>query len=119
MRGYGGAHLDPEELKKARLDRGLIRRAWRFAKPYHGLLRLYSVLIVLAALLGTVPPFIFKQLIDAATAGNSSNVDVWALAAVAMAGITTGLSLLNRWFGARIGEGLIYDLRVALYDHVQ
>ena len=119
MRGYGGAHLDPEELKKAKLDRSLIRRAWRFAKPYHGVLRLYSACIVLAALLGTVPPFIFKQLIDAATASNTGRVDLWALAAIGMAAVTTGLSLLNRWFGARIGEGLIYDLRVALYDHVQ
>jgi ATP-binding cassette subfamily B protein len=119
MRGYGGIHLDPEELKKARLDRGMARRAWRFAKPYHSILRVYSALIVLAALLGTVPPFIFKQLIDAAESHNGHQVDVWALAAVAMACLTTGLSLLNRWFGARIGEGLIYDLRVALYDHVQ
>lgn len=119
MRGYGGAHLDPEELKKARLDRGLARRAWTFARPYHRMLRVYSAAIVLAALLGTVPPFIFKQLIDSAQAHNAHRVDIWALAAVAMAGVTTGLSLLNRWFGARIGEGLIYDLRVQLYDHVQ
>lgn len=119
MRGYGGAHIDPEELKKARLDRGLIKRAWRFAKPYHRVLRVYSACIVLAALLGTVPPFIFKQLVDAATSRNTGRVDLWALAAVAMAAVTTGLTLLNRWFSARIGEGIIYDLRVALYDHVQ
>jgi ATP-binding cassette subfamily B protein len=119
VRGYGGAHLDPDELKKARLDRGLAKRAWRFAKPYHGMLRIYSVVIVVAALLGTVPPFIFKQLIDSATAHKPSQVNLWALAAVAMAGVTTGLSMVNRWLGARIGEGLIYDLRVALYDHVQ
>ncbi|MDQ1437938.1 MAG: ATP-binding cassette, subfamily bacterial [Acidimicrobiaceae bacterium] len=119
MRGYAGVHIDPDELKKARLDRSLIRRAWRFARPYHRMLRFYSALIVLAALLGTIPPFIFKQLVDAATAHQAHRVDVWALAAVGMAGLTTGLSLLNRWFGARIGEGLIYDLRVELYDHVQ
>jgi ATP-binding cassette subfamily B protein len=119
VRGYASAHLDPEELKKARLDRGLVRRAWQFARPYHRMLRVYSVLIVLAALLGTVPPFIFKQLIDAAQARDANHVNVWAAAAIGMAGLTTGMSLLNRWFGARIGEGLIYDLRVALYDHVQ
>jgi ATP-binding cassette subfamily B protein len=119
VRFYGGNHIDPEELKKARLDRGLLRRAWRFAKPYHRMLRVYSAFIVLGALLGTVPPFIFKQLIDAATGHHPHAVDLWAAAAIAMAGVTTGLSLVSRWFGARIGEGLIYDLRVALYDHVQ
>jgi ATP-binding cassette subfamily B protein len=119
VRFYSASHLDPEELKKAKLDRGLLRRAWRFAKPYHGKLRLYSVAIVVAALLGTIPPFIYKRLIDAATSHQPHRVDVWAAAAIAMAALNTGLSLVNRWFSARIGEGLIYDLRVALYDHVQ
>src|SRR5581483_8778973 len=119
MRGWGGIHLDPEELKKAKIDRGQLRRAWRFAKPYHRMLEVYSVLIVLAALLGTLPPLIFKKLIDSAVVHQTPSVDRWALAAVGMAAVTTGLSLVNRWFGARIGEGLINDLRVALYDHVQ
>ena len=119
MRGFGGVHLDPEELKKLRLDRGLTRRAWHFAKPYHRVLRVYALAIVVAAILGPIAPLIFQALINAAVDGHTRDVDVWALAAIAMAGITTGLSLLNRWFGARIGEGLIYDLRVALYDHVQ
>jgi ATP-binding cassette subfamily B protein len=119
VRFYGAAHLTDEELKQARLDRGLLRRAWRFARPYQGMLRFYTAAIVVAALLGTVPPFIYKRLIDAATARHAHQVDLWAAAAVAMAALNTGLSLVNRWFGARIGEGLIYDLRVALYDHVQ
>ena len=38
---------------------------------------------------------------------------------VALALTMTGISLVNRWLGSRIGEGLIYDLRTALYDHVQ
>ena len=41
------------------------------------------------------------------------------MAAVAVAVAITGLNLVNRWLGSTIGEGLIYDLRVALYDHVQ
>ena len=38
---------------------------------------------------------------------------------VAFAIATTVLSLINRWLGSIIGEGIIYDLRTALYDHVQ
>ena len=41
------------------------------------------------------------------------------MTAVVVAVVITGLNLVNRWLGSRIGEGLIYDLRVALYDHVQ
>jgi ATP-binding cassette subfamily B protein len=46
-------------------------------------------------------------------------VAVLATTAVALAFADAFLSLLQRWFSARMGEGLIYDLRVQLFDHVQ
>ncbi len=48
-----------------------------------------------------------------------SQVDLLAAAMVGVALATTALSLVNRWFGSVIGEGIIYDLRVKLYEHVQ
>src|SRR6202008_1981578 len=50
---------------------------------------------------------------------NMHVVDVLAAAMVGLALATTALSLVNRWFASWIGEGIIYDLRVQLYDHVQ
>ena len=82
----------------------------------------YLGTIVLAAFAGTLPPLVFKALIDNALPPDNSDpglVNLLFVAAVALAVVITALNLVNRWLGSRIGEGLIYDLRVALFDHVQ
>jgi len=67
-----------------------------------------------------LPPLVFKRLIDhALPSRNDREVTLLFLAAVALALIQTGLNLVGRWFGAFIGEGIIYDLRSKLYAHVQ
>jgi len=114
--------LDPEELKNAKVDRATVGRAWGFARAYRGHLIAYLGTIVLAALVGTLPPLVFKALIDNALPPGHRDPGLvnWLFAAaVALAVVITGLNLVNRWLGSRIGEGLIYDLRIALYDHVQ
>jgi ATP-binding cassette subfamily B protein len=116
------ARLDPEEIKKAKVRVATLRRAWGFARAYRRHLAAYLGTIVLAALVGTLPPLIFKALIDGALPPAPPDPDLvnrLFVAAVAVAVLVTILNLVNRWLGARIGEGLIYDLRVALYDHVQ
>ena len=117
MRYFRGADIDVEN---ATFDRATTRRAWTFVRPYRTMLLLYLGAIVVSAVLGVVPPLIFKQLIDHAIPDRDLGaVNLLAVAAVGLAVVITGLSLLQRWFGARIGEGVIYDLRVALYRHVQ
>ena len=114
--------LDSEELKKAKVDRATLGRAWGFARAYRGHLIAYLGTIVLAALVGTLPPLVFKALIDNALPPGHRDpglVNWLFVAAVAVAVVITGLNLVNRWLVSKIGEGLIYDLRVALYDHVQ
>src|ERR1041384_4729701 len=73
------------------------------------------------AVMGILPPLVLKALVDRAVDGRltTGGVNLLVVAAVAIALTMTGLGLLNRWLGSRIGEGLIYDLRVALYRHVQ
>ena len=117
MRYRRGADID---LENAKLDRAVARRAWAFVQPYRTMLLLYLAAIVVSSVMGVLPPLVFKRLIDdAIPSGDLGAVNLLAVAAVGIAVVTTALSLLNRWFGARIGEGLIYDLRVALYRHVQ
>jgi ATP-binding cassette subfamily B protein len=114
--------LDPEEIRKAKVSRATLARAWGFARPYRWRLAAYLGTIALAALVGTLPPLIFKALIDGAlppAPADPGLVDRLFVAAVGVAVAITALNLVNRWLGSRIGEGLIYDLRVALYDHVQ
>ena len=120
MHHFRVGRMDPDELRQARISRSSLRRIWRFVSPYRTMLGLYLLAIVAAAVIGTLPPLLVKQLIDSAIPHHDLHqVDVLAAGMVALALVTTGISLVNRWFGSRIGEGIIYDLRTALYDHVQ
>ena len=120
MQRHGRLHS--AEVKDAKIDLATLRRAWGFARAYRGQLIAHLGTIVLAALVGTLPPLVFKVLIDNALPPGHRDpglVNWLVAAAVALAVAITGLNLVNRWLGSRIGEGLIYDLRVTLYNHVQ
>ncbi|HUJ66905.1 MAG TPA: ABC transporter ATP-binding protein, partial [Acidimicrobiales bacterium] len=121
MSGYRrGSRRDPAELKAANITKGTNKRILRFLRPYRGRLLLYLLVILAAAIVGSIPPLVVKALIDQGIEGHNLHVvDVLAAAMVGLALATTALSLLNRWFGSVIGEGIIFDLRSKLYDHVQ
>ena len=75
---------------------------------------------LLGALAFLVPPILFGRIIDdAIPLGDRRLLNVLAAIIVASALLEAGLSFIERWWSARIGEGLIFDLRVSLYDHVQ
>lgn len=108
------------DASDAHFDRGVLARAWRFGKRYRKKIFLYLVLILIASMVGVLPPLVFKRLIDVAIPDkNLRAVDLLFFAAVGLALLDMVLGLVNRWFSATIGEGLIFDLRVALYDHIQ
>jgi ATP-binding cassette, subfamily B, bacterial len=112
---------DPETVKGARLDPGVVRRVWRqFARPYRAMLTLFLATIVVDSLVALAPPLLFKRLIDRAIPHHDLGmVDRIGIVIVVLAFADAGLSIGQRWWSARIGEGLIFDLRSALYDHVQ
>ena len=121
MSGYRrGSRRDPAELKAANVTKGTNKRILRFLRPYRWRLLLYLLVILAAAIVGSIPPLVVKALIDKGINGHNLHVvDVLAAAMVGLALATTALSLLNRWFGSVIGEGIIFDLRSKLYNHVQ
>src|SRR6266511_2899179 len=103
-----------------KLSRGVVRRVWGYARVYRRQMFAFLATIGLLALLGVVPPLLVRTLINDAIPRHSFHlVDLIALAAVGVALANAGLSLAQRWFSARIGEGLIFDLRTSLFDHVQ
>ncbi len=115
---------DTDAVKDARLARTTARRVWGFARPYRGTIVVFLVAILAAALLGIVPPLIVRQILDhaipdAIDTGNRS--PIWWLAAIAVAAalLDAGLQIVQRWCSARVGEGLIADLRRSLYAKVQ
>jgi ATP-binding cassette subfamily B protein len=117
MHGMMGS--DPTAVRGVKLNREVLARVWRFARPYRGLLAAYLGVIVASALISLAPPLLFRQIVDDAIGHHDRGqlhilVGLVVLAALAEA----GLDLLDRYTSARIGEGVIYNLRVSLFDHV-
>jgi ATP-binding cassette subfamily B protein len=111
---------DPDSVRGHRVERDLVRRVLRLARPYRKLLVGFVLAVIATAGVAVVPPLLFRALLDDAVPQKDTQlVLALALAAVALAIASALLGLLQRWYSARIGEGLIYDLRVALFDHVQ
>ncbi len=111
---------DAEAVKGRTLDRAVGRRVLGFAAPYRRMIGAFVVVILIGALLSQVPALLFREIIDVAIVNSDRG------AVNLLAGLILGAALAEalvafgeRWWSARIGEGLIYDLRVALYDHVQ
>ena len=119
-----GPHMmlrnDAEAVRGKRLPKGALRRVWTFARPYRRSIVGFLASILLAALVALVPPFVFRAIIDTAIPEADRRL-IWILAAFAVSAavLDAGLAIAQRWYSARIGEGLIYDLRVALFDKVQ
>ena len=115
---------DPD-VKGQRLAPGTWRRIVRFAAPYHRQLAGFLAVIVVAAVAGVAQPLIFKKIIDDGigtsppATGRPGLVVALAFLVAGLALFDAVLSLVNRWYSARIGEGLIYDLRSQVYAHVQ
>jgi ATP-binding cassette subfamily B protein len=113
-------HTDTSAAEEASVDRVLVRRVLGWASPYRRQLVGFVLAIVAGSLLALVPPLVFKNIIDVTLpAGDTTRLTVQALLVVAAAAAATAVSLAERYWSSRIGEGLIYDLRVALFDHVQ
>ena len=113
-------HQDPEEVRGKGLDRDLVRHVVTLAAPYRWQLVGFLIAIVLEALLALVAPFVFKSIIDNTLPDKNTGLLVAQALLVVAAGRGTAVaSLFERRWSARIGEGLIYDLRIGLFDHVQ
>ncbi|MBO0848358.1 MAG: ABC transporter ATP-binding protein [Pseudonocardia sp.] len=123
------------ELENRSVPRGTLRRIWRFAAAYRRLVVVFLLLTVVSAVIGVLTPLLAGRVVDAivnessvsgtsiGTATRLSNAvgTVLTLAGTiaGLAVLDAGLGLATRWLSARIGEGLILDLRRAVFAHVQ
>lgn len=111
---------DAHAVKGARVKRESLRRVWRFAEPYRWKIFGFLGAIIGAALLGLAPPLLFRSILDKAIPQNDGGLITTLAIVLVLAAIGDAiLAITQRWLSASIGEGLIYDLRVALFDKVQ
>jgi ABC-type multidrug transport system fused ATPase/permease subunit len=115
MRGAMHGQDTPKGLRK-----GTIRRVYSFAGPHRGKLIVFLALTMISAVLAVSTPLLAGRVVDAIVGGGAVSTVVWLAVAIAgVAIVDAGLGLVERWQSARIGEGLIYDLRRAVFGHVQ
>ncbi len=111
---------DRSSMKGAKIEREAAARVWRFAQPYRGMVVGFLVAVIAQAGLGLVPPILFGRIIDdVIPAQDKGKLTLYAVLIVGAALFGAVMSLGERWWSSLIGEGVIYDLRSALFDHVQ
>jgi ATP-binding cassette, subfamily B, bacterial len=109
---------DPD-IAQHQLSQGAVRRVLRFAKPYRFLIAVFVALVVILAALAVAPPLLFKEIIDhGVLQGNQRVVIIVSLILAGIAVLQAVLGMVQRWFSSTIGEGLIFDLRTQVFDHV-
>lgn len=111
---------DADSVKGVQIGAETAARIWRFASPYRGQVFGFLSAVILQAVLGLVPPLLFGSIIDRAIPNQDRRLLlIFAIAIVAAALLQGFVGLFERFWSSRIGEGVIFDLRVALFDHVQ
>ncbi|MED5813545.1 ABC transporter ATP-binding protein [Mycolicibacterium sp. 050232] len=116
---YRQTHARDGDLR-ALADRRLLSRIWRFSARHHRALGGFVAISVVSALLTVTTPVLAGRVVDAITQGGpASTVVLLACVIAAVALAEAAVALLTRWLSSNIGEGLILDLRTAVFDHVQ
>ncbi|HEY3235363.1 MAG TPA: ABC transporter ATP-binding protein [Polyangiaceae bacterium] len=112
--------LQESSVKRHKLAPGTVRRILGFAVPYRRLLVAFLLLVAADALIGAATPLLYRDIIDRGIAERRISLVLALASAVGLLAVASSVfGLAQRWFSSRIGEGLVYDLRTAVFDHVQ
>ncbi len=111
---------DPSVVARE-LPKGTVRRILGIARPYRRDLTWFVLLVVGSSVIGVLTPLLAGQIVNriASLHGTTGDIVRIALLIAGLAVLDAGISLATRWFSARIGEGVIYDLRSRVFEHVQ
>lgn len=108
----------PQEQRPFRL--ATARRILRFARPHRRRISAFLLFSIVAAVLAVATPVLAGRVVNDIVGGAAPRVVVaLAILIAGLAVLDAALGVLIRWLSARIGEGLILDLRTAVFDHVQ
>ncbi|HLU45689.1 MAG TPA: ABC transporter ATP-binding protein [Natronosporangium sp.] len=111
-----------QELSGQRTRRGTARRVLAFARPFRWDITVFLLTVMVGAGIGVATPVLAGRVVDTITGGGPEAGRAVVTLAAAIAGLAVvdaGLQLAQRWYSARIGEGVILELRSRVYDHVQ
>ena len=109
-----------QSVKDQKLKPGTVKRIAYYALPYKNSLILFLITVVIDALLVVSTPLLLRKLIDEGVVPGDCNLVTRLALLVGLIALGDALvSMIGRWFSARIGEGLIFDLRTQVFTHIQ
>ena len=109
-----------ESVTEQHVTKGTAKRMFQFARPYRKILAWFLVLVIVDAMLGVINPLLFRSIINNGINGHDKTlIVVLSLVAAGVAFAATGLSIAMRWVSAKVGEGLIFDMRSQVFGHIQ
>jgi ATP-binding cassette, subfamily B, bacterial len=107
-------------VTQQRVTKGTTKRMFAFARPYRTILIWFLVLVVVDAVVGIVNPLLFRSIINNGIEHHDKQLIITlSLIAAAVAIVDTGLTIGIRWVSAKVGEGLIFDMRSKVFEHIQ
>ncbi|MEO8285718.1 MAG: ABC transporter ATP-binding protein [Chloroflexota bacterium] len=110
---------DPSQ-DKPQVSRALLRRVAGYARPYKGRIAIMLLTIAGISLLSTIPPLLYRSLIDTVIPRGDLGLLNWLAIGLVAVPLFSGLmGVLQRYLASKIGEGVIFDLRCALFSHLQ
>lgn len=114
------AMTQDQSVKNVSLKPGTIKRIFNFAKPYQKQISVFIFTVIIDSVLVIATPLLFARLIDKGVLlQNGKLVTTLAFIIAGLALLESAVSLIGRYLSSRVGEGLIYDLRSQVFDHVQ
>ena len=109
-----------EKQERPAITRALLWRVWEFAKPYKRKIIGLLITILLITSISLIAPLLVRAFIDTAIPNRDYRLlTLLAAGMVAIPIVNGGIGVLQRNLNSQIGEGVIYDLRRALYEHMQ
>ena len=107
-------------VAQRKLAPGTPKRVMSYARPYKSVIAIFLVLVILDSALVVATPLLLEQIIDKGVMAGRSDVVVRLSLIIAVIAVLDGaLTLVQRWYSSRIGEGLIFDLRTQVFNHVR
>ena len=102
------------------MDRALLRRVFAYGRPYWRAVSMVLVTIIAVSLIELIPPLLYRDLIDNVLPGRDARrLNLLAAAMLGIPLLTGAINVVQRYFSARAGEGIIFDLRQEMYRHLQ
>lgn len=123
MAFHGGgwfAYIRSSEGDKPQVSRHLLGRVSQYARPY--IFKIIGLFLTIAFIsgMGLIRPLLFRDLIDNALPNKDATRLNWLALGMITIPILNGLAgVLQRNWSSQVGEGIIYDLRLSLYEHMQ